>query len=98
MEIPTALRRRFLRHGFKEVRFKKLYGSFQPLGVVAAFFDPALPQFPARIRLAAHIDRLLSKNFPVREGLHFLMEPLALVVDRLTPLDHGSGMLAVFEK
>ncbi len=98
MELPTALRRRFLRHGFKEVRFKKLYGSFQPLGVVAAFFDPALPQFPARIRLAAHIDRLLSKNFPVREGLHFLMEPLALVVDRLTPLDHGSGMLAVFEK
>lgn len=98
MELPTALQERFLRHGFKTVRFQKLYGFFQPLGVVAAFFDPALDRFPRRIRLAAHLDRLLSRFFPVREGLHFVIEPLAFVTDRLTPLDHGSGMLVVFEK
>ena len=98
MELPTALRNRFLRHGFKEVRFKKLYGFFQPLGVVAGFFEPEFGKFPARIRLAARVDRLVSKNFAVREGLHFVMEPLALVNDLATPLDNGSGMLVVFEK
>jgi SAM-dependent methyltransferase len=98
MELPTALRNRFLKHGFKQVRFQKLYGFFQPLGVVAAFFDPALDKFPARIRFAARMDGLFSKNFTVREGLHFVMEPLAIVNDMATPLDHGSGMLVVFEK
>jgi SAM-dependent methyltransferase len=98
MELPTALRERFLKHGFKQVRFQKLYGFLQPLGVVAAFFDPALDKFPAQIRFAARVDRLLSKNFAVREGLHFVMEPLAILNDLATPLDNGSGMLVVFEK
>ena len=43
MELPTALRRRFLRHGFKEGKIEEALRFFQPLGVVAAFFDPALP-------------------------------------------------------
>ena len=98
MELPTALRARFLKHGFKEVRFKKLYGFFQPIGVVAGFFEPELKKFPARIRFVARMDKFFSKNFLICEGLHFVMEPLAIVGDWLTPLDHGSGMLVVFEK
>jgi len=98
MELPTALRERFWKHGFRQVQFKKLYGFFQPLGVVAAFFDPALDKFPARIRFAAHVDRLFSRSFAVREGLHFIIEPLAIVNDMATPIDNGSGMLVVFEK
>jgi SAM-dependent methyltransferase len=98
LELSSALRNRFLKHGFKQVRFEKLYGFFQPIGVVAGFFEPALDKFPARIRLAARVDKFFSKIFPVQEGLHFAMEPVAIVVDSLTPLDHGSGMLVVFEK
>jgi SAM-dependent methyltransferase len=98
LELPSVLQKRFLKHGFKKVRFKKLYGFFQPVGVVAGFFEPEAGKFPARIRIAARIDKLLSEYFLVREGLHFIVEPLAIMGDRLTPLDYGSGMLVVFEK
>ena len=38
LELPTALRNRFLKHGFKEVRFKKICSNLQPVGNIAGVF------------------------------------------------------------
>jgi len=44
------------------------------------------------------VDGILGKKLIVREALHLLMEPLAILDDSLTSIDHGCGMLVVFEK
>jgi hypothetical protein len=98
LELPTALRQRFLKHGFKEVRFSKLYSNLQPLGDIAGVFRNSFEKHSAGVRFAVRVDALLGKNVFVREGLHMLMEPFGLLDGWLTPLDHGCGMLVVFEK
>ena len=47
LELPTALRNRFLKHGFKEVRFKKLYSTLQPVGDIANIFKNDFDKHPA---------------------------------------------------
>jgi ubiquinone/menaquinone biosynthesis C-methylase UbiE len=98
LELPTALRERFLKHGFKEVRFSKLYSNLQPLGDIAGVFRNSFEKHSAGVRFAVRVDALLGKNVFVREGLHMLMEPFGLLDGWLTPLNHGCGMLVVFEK
>lgn len=98
LELPTALRKRFLQHGFKEVRFKKLYSNLQPVGNIAGVFKNDFDQHPAWVRFVVRVDGILGKKLAVREALHLLMEPLAILDDSMTSIDHGGGMLAVFEK
>jgi SAM-dependent methyltransferase len=98
LELPTALRQRFLKHGFKEVRFKKIYSNLQPVGNIAGVFKNDFDKHPAWIRFVVRVDGVLEKKLAVREACHLLMEPLAILDDSLTPIDHGCGMLVVFEK
>ena len=98
LETPTALRERFHRHGFKDVVFQKTSSNLQELGTFAGFFDNEYARRSAKVRAVVALDKLLAKNLLVRESLHLLMEPLALLDDWLTPIDYGCGMLVVFEK
>jgi SAM-dependent methyltransferase len=98
LELPTALRKRFLKHGFKEVRFKKIYSNLQPVGNIAGVFKNDFDKHPAWVRFVVRVDGVLGKKLAVREALHLLMEPLAILDDSLTSIDHGCGMLVVFEK
>jgi ubiquinone/menaquinone biosynthesis C-methylase UbiE len=98
LELPTALRQRFLKHGFKEVRFKKIYSDLQPVGNISAVFKNDFDKHPAWVRFVVRVDGVLEKNIFVREFMHLLMEPVAIINDALTPIDYGCGMLVVFEK
>lgn len=98
LELPTALKKRFLKHGFKEVVFRKISSNVFGIGAVSNTFRDRYKQHPAWVRCAVRVDSVLAKSFPVREGLHFLMEPVAALDDFLTPVDYGHGMLVVFEK
>lgn len=98
LELPSALRARFLKHGFKEVTFKKLYSTLLPVGDIASIFRHDIEKHPWWLRTLARIDGVLGKKMVVREPLHLLMEPLGQIDDALTPLDNGCGMCVVFEK
>lgn len=98
LELPTVLRERFLKHGFKEVRFKKLYSTFQPVSNVSDIFQDNFEKHPAWLRFVVRVDKVLGKKMAVREALHLLMEPLAQIDDAITPLNHGCGMCVIFEK
>ena len=98
LELPTDLRARFLRHGFKEVRFGKLASNLAELGTLDACFGGEFRKKSALIRGLVGVDGLLAKCIFIREPLHFVMEPLAILDDWITPLDHGCGVLVVFEK
>jgi ubiquinone/menaquinone biosynthesis C-methylase UbiE len=98
LELPTALRARFLKHGFKEIRFKKISSNLQPLGGIEVIFKHDFDKHPAWLRAIVRLDGLLGRNLAVREALQFLMEPVVMLDDALTSIDHCTGMLVVFEK
>ena len=98
LELPSQLRARFLRQGFKQVRFKKYAGTIQECGALAATFGNEFGQKSAALRFSVALDRFLGRNLLVKELVNLLLEPVAQIVDRSTPLDNATGALVVFEK
>ena len=98
MELPSKWRERFLKHGFKEIAFKKLSCRIQEPGTISALFDNEYKTKSRIMRTLVAVDRLLAKSFAVKEALNFFLEPLAKLDDWFAPFDHASGVLVVYEK
>ena len=93
LERPTDLRQRFLRHGFREVAFKRLNSVIQEPGTLVALFDNEYATKSRWIRWAVAIDRVLTRSFAVRELINFALEPLAKLEDACTDLNSTSFMV-----
>jgi SAM-dependent methyltransferase len=98
LETPTQIRQRFLRHGFKEITYRRLNSTVQEPGTLVALFDNEYRTKSKCISACVAVDKALNANFAFREMLNFLLEPLAKIDDWLTPLDSTSGALIVYEK
>ena len=98
MELPTRIRARFLRHGFKEITFRRLNSTIQEPGTLVALFDNEYRTKSKWIGACVAIDKVLTANFALREVQNFILEPLAKLEDWLMPLDTTSGALIVYEK
>jgi len=98
LERPTQIRARFLKHGFKEILFRRLSSNLQVPGTPTAMFDNAYRTKSKWISACVAIDKVLNANFAIREALNFLLEPLARLEDWLTSVDSTSGALVVYEK
>lgn len=98
MELASQWRQRFLKHGFKEITFKKLASRVQEPGTLVAFFDNEYKAQSGTMRALVAVDRLLASSFVLKELLNFALEPLAKLDDWLSPLDYASGVLIVYEK
>lgn len=98
MELPNQIRARFLKHGFREITFRRLNSFIQEPGTLVALFDNEYRTKSGWINACVAIDKLLSSSFALREVLNFILEPLAKLDDWLTPLDTTSGALIVYEK
>jgi ubiquinone/menaquinone biosynthesis C-methylase UbiE len=98
MELPSRLRARFLTHGFHEVLFQKFAGLIQEPGTVASWFDNEYRSKSKWISLCVACDRLFSPHFLVVALGNFILEPVARLENWLSPLDHSSGALVIYEK
>jgi SAM-dependent methyltransferase len=98
LELRSQLLARFLRHGFKEIAFKNIGGSIPECGGLSGLFNNEYQTKRMALRFLMRIDRMLSRSLLVKESVNLLLEPLAKVEDLLSPFDHPSGALVVFEK
>ena len=98
LETIPELHKRLTRHGFHPIRLQKLGGAVQECGALASCFDNEYKNKSRILGFLVSIDKVLSRNYGLREMLNFLLEPLAQLNDALTPLDHGVGALIVYEK
>ncbi len=98
LEKPAQIRARFLKHGFKEVVFRRLSSTIQEPGSLVALFDNKYRSKSKWISACVAVDKLLNASFAFRELLNFLREPLAKLDDWLSPPDFTSGVLVVYEK
>jgi len=98
LELPTQLRARFLKHGFKEITFQRTSTSVPECGTLAIIFDPASRKSSLRMRFLGGLDNLLGRNLLVREVTNVFLEPIARVNDLLHDLDDAGGALVIYEK
>jgi len=98
METASLWRERFLKHGFREITFKKLGSRIQEPGTIEAFFDNEFKTKSGAMRAMVAVDHLLARNMIVKEILNLLLEPIAKIDDWSSPLDYASGVLVVYEK
>lgn len=98
LELPTKLRERFLKHGFKEIKFKRISANVQECGMINSMFGNEFAERSAGIRCLVGIDWLLSRSMAVKEVINFFLEPLGQIDDLLTPLDDAAGGLVIYEK
>jgi len=98
LELPTQLRARFLKHGFKEVVFQRTSTSIPECGTLAGIFDPASRKASLKMRSLAGLDSLLAKSLVVREMMNVLLEPIARINDLCRNLDDAGGALVIYEK
>ncbi len=98
MELPTQIRARFVKHGFKEITFRRLNSTIQEPGTLVALFDNEYRTKSKWISACVAIDKVLTANFALREAQNFILEWLAKVEDLVMPLDTTSGALIVYEK
>lgn len=98
LETITKIDERFVKHGFRAVRVKKLCSTIQEPGTLTAWFDNEYKSKSRVLAFLVSIDKFLNRNFGFREVINFLLEPLAQFDDALTPIDHGPGALIVYEK
>ena len=98
MERPTQIRARFLKHGFKEITFRRLNSTIQEPGTLVALFDNEYRTKSKWISACVAIDRVSTANFVLRELQNFVLELLAKAEDLIMPLDTTSGALIVYEK
>jgi hypothetical protein len=87
-----------MKHGFREVAFKRLNSTIQEPGTLAALFDNEYRTKSKAISMLVSIDKLLNRSFVFRELLNFFLELLAQIEDRLVPINYTSGALVVYEK
>lgn len=98
LEMPTELQARFLRHGFKQIRFKKFAGAVQECGALSGFFNNEYKQKSRAVSLVVQLDRLLARSLVMKELVNLVLEYPAALVDLLTPLNSANGALVVFQK
>ena len=98
LELPSQIRQRFFKHGFREITFRKLSSIIQEPGTLAGWFGNEFKTRSRTIAFFAAVDWLFSRSFASRQALNFVLEPFARLDDWLTPLDYTSGALIVYEK
>lgn len=97
LELPSVVRRRFLEAGFEEVRCLKYAGNVWDCGALLPF-RTAYAGLSPWVDFCAGVSAALGRNLAVRELCNLILEPVARLSDRFTPLDHGIGLLAIFRK
>jgi ubiquinone/menaquinone biosynthesis C-methylase UbiE len=98
LEKPSELRQRFLKHGFKEVSFRKMSSRVQEVGTFHGMFDNELRRRSIWLSALVGLDGWLAQSLIAKEILNLLLEPIAWLDDVLSPIDYGAGMRAIFEK
>jgi ubiquinone/menaquinone biosynthesis C-methylase UbiE len=98
LEMPSQLQERFVRHGFQQVRFNKYATNVQECGWLSGSFNNEFRRKSAAVSFLVKLDGLLAGNLATKEITNLLLEPVAQVVDRVTPFDYAGGALVIFEK
>lgn len=98
LEMPSDCVARWQRHGFVDVSAKKIWGLVWPIQDYANLFGNEYAEKSRFLSLVVLISRLLGTRRSVRSIVNVLLNPLNSIVESVTPLNHGNGLMLVATK
>lgn len=61
-------------------------------------FDNEYQEKSRLIRVVVSFSKVLSANLVVREVINIMLNPISAILERLTPLDNGQGLMVFCQK
>jgi len=98
LELPTKALARIEANGFKVLESRKIWGDLWQIQEYRLMFDNEFKDKTKLIKGFVILSRLLSANVAVQEFVNIVLNPVSAVVERLTPLDNGQGLMVFCQK
>lgn len=98
LEMPHQAVKRFENNGFRLIDVKKIWGDIWQVGEYKIRFDNEYKDKSKLIKGCVYLSRLLTVRGVVAEASNILLNPLAALIERFTPLDNGQGLCVFCEK
>lgn len=98
LELPTKAIGRLEASGFKILEAGKIWGDLWQIQEYKMRFDNEYRGKSWLIGAIVSLSKLLSANVVAQEAFNILLNPISAVVERLTPLDNGQGLMVYCQK
>jgi len=98
LELPSAAVRRLEANGFVVLEARKIWGELWEIEAYKSTFDNEYKEKSKLIHTLVALSRVLSASSLVAETVNIVLNPVSTLVERLTPLDNGQGLMVVCQK
>jgi len=98
LELPSKAIARIENNGFRVLEARKLWGQIWQVQEYKSMFDNEYRGKSRLISAMVRLSRMLSASLVVQEAVNILLNPISAVVEQLTPLDNGQGLMVFCQK
>ena len=98
LELPSKAIERLEANGFRVLAARKIWGELWEIEGYKWVFDNEYKYKSKLIYALVTLSRVLSANVLVREAVNIVLNPASALLERLTPLDNGQGLMVVCQK
>ena len=98
LELPSKAVQRLEANGFEIVSAQKIWGELWQIEAYKVMFDNEYRQKSKLIAALVILSKALSANVLVREATNIALNPVSAILERVTPLDNGQGLMVVCQK
>lgn len=98
LELPSKAVQRLESNGFKVLEAKKIWGELWEIQGYKLVFDNEYKKTSRLIAALVILSKALSANVLVWEATNIALNPVSAILERLTPLDNGQGLMVVCQK
>jgi len=98
LEMPNKVIERWRENNFEIVKAVKIWGLIWPIQDYKNMFDNEYQKKSFFIKALVLKSKILSKLRPVREMINTFLNPINSLVEFLTDLNHGQGIMLICQK
>lgn len=98
LEMPREAVSRWKENNFEIIKAIKIWGLIWPIQDYKSLFDNEYQKKSLFIKMVVFKSKILSKLRPIREMINIFLNPINSVVESLTDLNHGQGIMLICQK
>lgn len=98
LDLPSVCVERWKKNKFEVLKVKKIWGLIWPVRSYIHLFDNEYMDHSRLVRNTVNIAKFLSRIKVVQLGCDILLNPINSLIESVTDLDHGQGLMLVCKK
>lgn len=98
LEMPSICIERWKRNNFDIVKVKKIWGIIWPIEYYKDLFDNEYKDISLGAKFISAVSNFLSRFKPVRFMINIILNPINSIVEFITPLNNGCGLMLAAKK